>query len=295
MPQEIDLVVKDQHVTMWLVVGSVLLVLWNLPDGLTGRIKDAVREGVAPLQELFSSTTHRVSETTRSIKGLSELLEENKAYESELIQLRNRVSELQQFEVENFRLREQLNYLERSETSLITAEVIGRDVSGWWQSIRLNKGTGMGLQADRAVLTAKGVIGRTTEVSLRTADVLLLTDPNCHVSARIPRVNGFGIVTGQGVGWGGQTLLKMRFINRNVPVRPGDEVITSGLGGVFPPGLRLGRVQRVDNPASGLHQEVQIRPAADFGAIHYAFVHVDEGDSPEELLLRRMQSVEEAR
>jgi rod shape-determining protein MreC len=278
---------------MWLVVGAVLLVLWNLPDGLTGRMKDVVREGVAPLQELFSSTSHRLTETTRSIKGLSELLEENKAYESELIQLRNRVSELRQFEVENFRLRKQLNYLERIKTSLITAEVIGRDVSGWWQSIRLNKGTGLGIQSQRAVLTAEGVIGRTTEVSLRTADVLLLTDPNCHVSALIPRVNGFGIVTGQGVGLGGQILLKMRFINRNIPVRPGDEVITSGLGGVFPRGMQLGRVERVDNPETGLHQVVQIRPAADFGAVHYAFVHVDEGQSAEDVLMRRIQANQE--
>jgi len=278
---------------MWLVVGAVLLVLWNLPDGFTGRIKDVVREGVAPLQELFTSTSHRVTETTRSIKGLSELLEENKDYEAELIQLRNRVSELQQYEVENFRLRTQLDYVERTETSLVTAEVIGRDVSGWWQSIRLNKGSALGVQSHRAVLTAEGVIGQTTDVSLRTSDVLLLTDPNCHVSALIPRVNGFGIVTGQGIGWGGKVFLSMRFINRNVPLRPGDEVITSGLGGVFPQGLRLGRVERVDTPEAGLHQVAQVSPAADFGAIHYAFVHVDEGESAEELLLRRIRERED--
>ena len=275
---------------MWLVVGAVLLVLWNLPGGLTGRLKDVVREGVAPLQEIFTSTSHNISETTRSIKGLSELIEENKAYEAELIQSRNRVSELKLYEVENVRLRNQLNYLERTETSLVTAEVIGRDVSGWWQSIRLNKGSAMGIDSQKAVLTAEGVIGKTTDVSMRTSDVLLLTDPNCHVSAIIPRVNGFGIVSGQGVGWHGQILLKMSFINRNVPLRQGDEVITSGLGGVFPRGLRLGRVERVVTPEAGLHQIAEISPSADFGGIHYAFVHVDEADAAEELLLRRAQN-----
>lgn len=272
---------------MWLVAGAVLLVLLNLPDGITQRIRGTLREGIAPLQELVSRTTQNITKTTRSIKSLGELLEENKTFEAELVNLRSRVRILGNLELENHRLRQQLDFSIRSEVDQVGAEVIGRDISGWWQTLRINKGQFHGLSVDRAVITPEGVVGRTVDVSLRTTDVLLLTDPNCHVSAVISRVNGFGILTGQGVSWNGNIRLKMKFINRNLPIQVGDEVETSGLGGVFPKGLRIGQVESINPPDVGLHQEVEVRPSADFGAVEYVFVESTEEDEAEALLIRR--------
>lgn len=273
--------------TMWLVAGAILLILLNLPDGVTDSIKSNLREGISPLQELLTSTSRRVTETTKSIQTMGELLEENRRYQEDLVTLRARIRMLGDLEQENERLREQLQFVEREPAERVAAEVIGRDISGWWQTLRINKGQYDGVTEDRAVLTPKGVVGRTDDVSLRTADVLLLTDPNCRVSAILPRVNGYGVVSGRGVPWSGSILLEMTFINRNLPIEVGDEVETSGLGGVFPRGLRIGQVHRIEVPDAGLHQVVEIRPSADFGAIQTVLVDIQGEDAAEALLLRR--------
>lgn len=275
---------------LWLAAGAVLLILWNLPDAITWRMKAAMRESIAPLQELMSDTSRNISETTRSIRSLTEVVEENRRLSTELLDLREAVRKQKQFEFENAALRRQLGFKERSELFLASAEVIGRDISGWWQSIRINKGELDGLAPGQAVLTPDGVIGKTVDVSLRTSDVLLLTDPNCRVAALVPRVNGFGIVSGQGITWNGLVLLRMKFINRNLPLRVGDEVITSGLGGVFPRGLRVGQVERVEASDSGLHVEAEIIPAANFEALNYAFISVEDEWADEQNLLQERLS-----
>jgi len=92
------------------------------------------------------------------------------------------------------------------------------------------------------------------------------------VSARVVRTGAFGVVSGRGVRANGQVLCRMEFINRNLPAVPGDEVVTSGLGGVFPPGLPIGYVEHVERAPSGLYEEADVLPRADLGRMRYAFV-----------------------
>jgi rod shape-determining protein MreC len=202
---------------------------------------------------------------------------------AELLRLRNQLREMKTIEQENIQLRNQLGYLQRVDRRLLPCEVIGRDVSGWWQTVRLGKGVADGVEPDRAVVTANGLVGRTIDVSVRTADVLLISDPTCKVSARITRTGAFGVVRGNGVAWDGRASCRMDFINKNLSVRPGDEVVTSGLGGVFPKGLLIGYVETVQRDSSGLYQQAQILPKASLGMLTYVFV-VSEEDAAAELL-----------
>jgi rod shape-determining protein MreC len=138
-----------------------------------------------------------------------------------------------------------------------------------------------------AVVTPDGLVGKTVDVSLRTADVLLLSDPNCKVSARIARTGTFGLVSGTGPARDGAMLCRMEFINKDVPIRAGDQVLTSGLGGVFPPGLLVGYVDAVDLDESGLYQRADVVPRADLGRLTYVFVVFEEEDPIEEWLRKR--------
>ncbi len=132
-----------------------------------------------------------------------------------------------------------------------------------------------------AVMTTEGLIGRTIEVSERTSDVLLITDPNCRVSCKTVPGGAFGIMRGGGVQLIGHPLMEMlasinpavlTYVSTAQDINEGDEVLTSGLGGVFPEGLPVGRIGRVRPHGSGLYLQAEVLPAARLDTFRYAFV-----------------------
>ncbi len=279
---------RDRSIVVWAVLAVLLLVVLNLPEGAHRQVKSALREGVAPLQETVSGVVLDVKESFRSIRGLGGLLNENRKMAAELVILRNEVRDLRSLEQENTDLREQLQFARRLNRQLIPCEVIARDIAGWWQTVRLNRGTAEGIQPNMAVITPDGLAGKTTEVSPRMADVILISDRGSKVSARIARTGSFGVVTGQGLTVSGQVVCRMDFINKNTPVFVGDEVVTSGLGGVFPKGLLIGYIESVHADDSGLFQWADVIPKADLGTLTYVFV-LAEQENPIDEYLRKME------
>lgn len=146
--------------------------------------------------------------------------------------------------------------------------------------VRLDQGITAGVKRDMPVVSGEGVVGRVVQATPRTADVLLLVDPSSKVSAKITRMDAFGIVRGQGVSLRGDPLCRMDFILKEADILPGDEVVTSGLGGVYPAGLVIGYVEKVYLDRSGLYQYADIVPAADLRALRFGFVITTEQPRP---------------
>ena len=171
----------------WILLGTVLLALFYLPEAVSLQLKSAVREGFAPLQGVVSDFLRQGKEVLDSVQGIGGVLKENRIMTTELVRLRNTVRELKSLESENIQLREQLQLLRRSARPLITCEVIARDISGWWNTLRLGKGSAQGVDKDLAVVTSDGLIGKTIEVSPRTSEVLLISEPKLQdISPCIP-------------------------------------------------------------------------------------------------------------
>jgi len=170
----------------------------------------------------------------------------------------------------------------KSGDELVMCEVIARgEASGWWESVTINKGEKDGISANLAVITPSGLVGRTIAVSSHTCDVLLITDRNCSVSARLAKTGEFGIVQGQGVALTGDPVLDMRwpidpcrmdYVPAGAVIAKGDKVVTSGLGSIFPEGVMLGVADSVEVHKSGLYQVANVRPSADLGKLRYVFV-----------------------
>lgn len=255
-----------------LILGLLLVAILCLPDRMTLGCKDGVRKWLSPLQGVVAAVGSRVSETISSMGGISKAVLENRRMAVELASLRVQAGAVEELERENKELRDQLNFLQQAKKELIPCEVIGRDISGWWQTMRLGSGTAQGVKADCAVVTAEGLVGRASVVSAQTTDVLLISDPTCKVAARLTRTGAFGLVYGSGVSPLGRATCRMDFINKDLPVRVGDEVVTSGLGGVFPKGLLIGYVEQVYKDRSGLYLHADILPKADIGTLNYVFV-----------------------
>jgi rod shape-determining protein MreC len=268
---------NDRSLIRWLVLVVVIIALLNLPAGMSDTIKSAFREAARPLQYALDSAWGSVAGYTKSVGRIPGLLVENESLRQEVARLTTERNHLRTFESENEQFRQLLRLRPRPETDWITAQVLSRSHDGWWQTVRLNKGSSEGIAENMAVVSAEGLVGRIVAVSRNTADVLLLSDPAFKVSTRLIRTGSFGVVSGRGPSWQGQVYCRMEFIHKNDEIKPGDEVVTSGLGGVFPESIAIGYVDRVYMDPSGLYQHADIITRADLSSLQYVFVMRQDG------------------
>jgi len=268
--------VKRKGWTFWLVLGAILLITLNLPLPVSRAVKSATRDLLAPLQELATSYTRRFKSAGDAIRGWGGLPEKNQELQREVMKLRRKLAVLEDLRRENFLLRQQLDFRRRSERELVPGSVLARDISGWWQTVRIQHGGSPLVRPDLAVMSSEGLVGRVTEVSGRTADVLLISDPACRVAVRIGDKGAFAVLQGRGLSWRGRVVCEAAFINKNISVKKGDVVTTSGLGGVFPAGIEVGVIESVTRDENNLHQSADVRPSADLSDLNVVFIVATE-------------------
>ncbi len=131
----------------------------------------------------------------------------------------------------------------------------------------INKGTADGINIDFPVMGAEGVAGKVIETSWNVSKVLLLVDYNSHIDALIQRNRCRGVLQGSG-----KSGCELKYVQRSDDVRVGDVVISSGLAGVFPKGLVLGKVVEVDKKEAGLFQRIGVCPALDIARLEEVLV-----------------------
>jgi rod shape-determining protein MreC len=191
--------------------------------------------------------------------------------------LRQEVRALSETGRENLRLRQLLDLKEHAAFRTVTARVIGRDTSNWWRSLQIDRGSNDGLTNNLAVLNADGLIGKTIAVTPGQTRVLLLIDPNCKAAAFLQDTREPGVVSGVNTPFNLSPRLTMTYVNRDAKVTPGESVITSGLGGVFPKGILIGATTRARmNRQTGMYQDVDITPAVDFRRIEEVVVIIGQ-------------------
>lgn len=261
------------------------IVLLNLSGAVSRHAKTAFREAVAPFDNFFSGSAARLKESFGVLTASPDSRKAGRQADEELFRLRQLPNEIAALQRENTALREQLGFARRITMNLILGEVVSRgDASGWWEIVGLDKGAEDGVSEDMAVMTPEGLVGKTVTAAKHTCDVLLITDRNCNVSARTTRGGNFGIVRGLGgsssaAGGGSAPLCVMEQLSAQADVKEGDEVVTCGLGGVFPKGLKVGTVVAVATDKTGMHKTAVVKPAADLSRIEYVFVVASRAES----------------
>jgi rod shape-determining protein MreC len=208
--------------------------------------------------------------------------------ERELTRLQVMFAEAETREAEVKHLRTLLEYTPPVSCRWMAAPVISRGgTAGIWQSVRIGKGSVHGVRRGDLVMVPEGVVGRVSDVSLHTSEIMLITDPNSRVACELdlPSEEGTGIVRGilygGGVRPGGNpklTLLyvveplRLRFMAREFEPAPRTRVITSGLGNTFPKGLTVGYVLSSMMEPQNLSREAEVMPAVDMAALQDVFI-----------------------
>lgn len=160
---------------------------------------------------------------------------------------------------------------------MVAARVVKRVSSTWWNTLIIDKGMLDGLATDTPVISASGLIGKTGKMAPHMAEVILLTDEMCRVSAKIDGTLEQGIISGERAGLDLRPDLHLRFL-REAAINPGSLVHSTGEGGVFPSGLLIGRVKRFE--IKDITGEAIVEPAVDLSQLRHVFVL--EVQNPEE-------------
>ena len=256
----------------------VLFILTSFPFPLTERLKSFISEGFIPFLDFSSRLQGSVELLSQRFKGYQDLQVENRELRKQLSELSTRVAQIGELERENREFRYMLDFKNRSELKLVSAKVIGRDPSNWWNSVLIDRGTDDGIERDMPVVCVEGLVGKTIEVTKNHARVILIIDENCKVSGWMRESGQYGIVQGNILTGGNDFQCRMTFIDRTSEIKDKDKVYTSGLGGIFPKGLLIGAVNFIktskDTVSGKLYQEVSITPAMDLARIDEVFIGV---------------------
>jgi rod shape-determining protein MreC len=232
--------------------------------GLLGRMVYGV---IRPVQGVVRGARDRVADAWNGYIALMGVREENVQLKAEIDQLRQAQAALRAKERENRRLRKLLDLKSRYDLPSLAAQVIGEDATGWYRSFFINRGSADGLRPGMAVTVGGGVVGKVSTTSPTMAKVMLLTDPAISVDCRVARTRDRGLVSGRL-----QHGCILRYIDLASDAREGDEVVTSGLGGIFPRGLVVGNISTLRQDAHGLFLEAVIVPAVDFAKVEEVLV-----------------------
>lgn len=232
---------------------------------------------VAEVQRLVMASGSVVVDAWRGYVALRGAHQDNERLRTEVQQLELRLQEERALAQQAAELRRLLELKTAAPVETTAADIIGASGTSGYRAILINKGRQDGIDADMAILSPAGVVGRVAQPGLHTSKVQLLIDRTAAIGGVIERSRAQGVVVG-----GGEQVLQMQYVSGLADVREGDLVVSSGIDGVYPPGFVIGSVELVDRgPVS--YREIRIRPAVDVTQVGQVLVVTSPTRAPSEL------------
>lgn len=248
-------------------------VVINLPSTrnmwLPRAARKAVFTAVYPVQFALSAISSGTVGFLGDVATLWAASSENHRLKEEVASLRAQVNLMQNLGAENESLRRDLGFkqLNPNHFSLVPVEVISRSGSNWFETVFVNKGSADGLSVDQVVISKDGLAGRISEVARFSSKVMLITDPDSSVGVMKKGSGDLGIMVG-----GAMISLQMKYVGASSGIGIGDQIVTSGLGGVFPKGIPVGTVTSTSVRDYDIFKYVEVKPVTDFSRLNRLFV-----------------------
>ncbi len=258
----------------YLALGAVVfvaVVLLSLPTRATARLKLAVGSWFLPLFGLANAGQQLPADLADSVLPRRELLHQIDSLRRENQQLREQQIQTVAIARENDQLRNLLGWQKQAPWKLKPANVVMRDPANWWRTIQIDLGSRDGIQTNQPVLTAEGLAGRISSVGFVSSQVVLIGDPNCRVSALVENAtHDIGVLVASGPL--DTSLVELSYLASGANLKPGQNVLTSGLGGIFPKGIPIGKIVDAQAIEYGLATEARVKLNANLGALEQVWV-----------------------
>jgi rod shape-determining protein MreC len=256
-----------QRFAVLLLLGASfgLMLLGKADVVMIERARTAVMDSIAPVLDAASRPVSTVAELLNEGKELAQLRAENAALREENARLEHWRTVAHRLEAENEALAQLLNMAPKPDTNYVTGRVVADSGGAFARSVLINAGTEQNVAKGQAAMTGDGLAGRVAEVGATSARILLLTDINSRIPVVIQSTRQRAILAGDNT-----EMPHMRYLPEEASVSRGQRVVTSGHGGVFPPGLPVGRVVKVSE------KDIRVQPYVDWDKLEYLRV-VDYG------------------
>jgi rod shape-determining protein MreC len=249
-----------------LVLLSIAIMVIGRADGaLIEHIRTKTNDILAPVLEAITQPVTAVTDAAAHIRSLTDLYRENERLKTENAALMQWQQVARRLDDENAGLRTLMNYQPEGSTWFITGRVIGTSGGAYSRNLLINRGTLDNVAKGQAVAGGTGLIGRVTEVGDRAARVLMITDLNSRIPIQIDGNHDRAILAGDNT-----DRPQLAYIGPHTKINVGDRIVTSGDGGVFPPGMPVGTVASIDGG------NIRVEPFADLSRVEYVRV-VDFG------------------
>jgi len=268
---------SSRSVAVLVVATALVCAFLAFPARVSVPARAWLAEALSPLVRFEHGILGALADIRNEWASRRRIEEENTVLRRQFDELRGQVAALRGLKEENSRLHRLLEFKESGPLRLLPAEVIGRDTRQWYSSIVIDKGTRLGVLPDMPVVAEGGVVGKVIESAPDVSTVLLIVDKRSRVGGVVERTRETGVAGGSSF-----NTLRLEYLPRRSEAKPGDRVMTSGLGGVYPRGLVLGDVISVYDGESGLASCADISPSVDFSRLEAVFVVTgargEEGD-----------------
>lgn len=254
-----------QTTITFLIVGGVLALAFG---GYFSSASNRFTGSLVSVQEWFATRYQAVQEFLAAPRDIVTLRSRNAELEAQVSQLQAQVIDLQQRVNETDILAALVDFSRSNpESSYKAASVIGRDPSPFLHYVIINRGSNDGIRRGMPVVTNQGLVGRVDAVIADAARVQLITDPAANVNVHLQNANKEAVLVGSVTGD-----ISLDMIPQDAHVEPGDLILTSGLGGGYPPDLIIGQVVNVRSRDYELFQQAVVQPAVDFSRLPIVLV-----------------------
>jgi rod shape-determining protein MreC len=242
----------------FLLLSLAIIVVGKADPALVERARTATADFASPLLSVLSQPVAAVTGVAERVRQAVLLYQENDRLRAENATLLQWQQAAAQLESENAELRGLTNYNPEASTWFITGQVIGTAGGAYSRNLLINRGSADGVSKGQAVASGSGLVGRIAEVGGRAARVLLLTDLNSRIPVSLDTTHERAILAGDNT-----DRPQLVYLPPHSKPQIGDKVVTSGDGGVFPPGLPVGTVSAVDG------NTIRVEPSTDLSRVEY--------------------------
>lgn len=234
-------------------------------------VQQMIMQGMGPVQSGASKMMGSLQVFAGDYLALWNIRDDNKQLRLKIADYQQQLDQLREAYARNRYLENELAFKKVENFPSLTARVIGKDPSFWFQTLIVDRGKTDGVIEGMVARTSLGVVGQIIQVSDNYSKILLTNAPSSAIDAMIQKNRVRGIL--KGAADKGYVLY---YVLKNAEVEVGDRVVTAGVGGVFPSGIPLGTVSAVSSKRRGMFQEIEVAPIVDFGQLEMVFIDLSE-------------------
>jgi rod shape-determining protein MreC len=268
-----------------LVLATILLIIvigvsMHNSESFSG-IRNIISVPLSPVQDFLTSTGQKVEDIFTSFKDLKTLKEENEALKIKINELEKENRELKSYKDKIEELKQALNLKDKFEDyEVIGANVIAKEPGNWFFVFKIDIGSKDGVEVDYPVVSStNGLVGRIISVDNTSSKVMSIIDEDSAVSGWVLKSGGGHVIVRGDLLLKEEGLCSINYTTIKIDVAIGDVIETSGLGGIYPKGILIGKVKEIREANNELERNAIVQPEVDFKGLQEVFVLKSKDDS----------------